>query len=44
MEPVTDVMNYLKIRASYGLTGNYNIGNYRYIAELALTTMSWVVL
>lgn len=32
MEPVTNVMNYLKIRASYGLTGNYNIGNYRYIA------------
>lgn len=27
-------MNYLKLRASYGLTGNYNIGNYRHIAEL----------
>lgn len=34
MEPVSDVMNYLKIRASYGLTGNYNIGNYRYIAGI----------
>lgn len=32
MEPVTNVMNYLKLRASYGLTGNYNIGNYQYIA------------
>ena len=28
-------MNYLKIRASYGLTGNYNIGNYRYIAGVS---------
>ena len=35
MEPVTNVMNYLKIRASYGLTGNYNIGNYRYIAGVS---------
>ncbi|MCD7848555.1 MAG: SusC/RagA family TonB-linked outer membrane protein [Parabacteroides sp.] len=35
MEPITDVMNYLKIRASYGLTGNYNIGNYRYIAGVS---------
>ena len=32
MEPVTDVMNYLKVRASYGITGNYNIGDYFYIA------------
>ncbi len=34
MEPISDVMNYLKVRASYGLTGNYNIGNYRYIAAV----------
>lgn len=34
MEPISDVMNYLKFRASYGLTGNYNIGNYRYIAAV----------
>lgn len=34
MKPVTTVMNYLKIRASYGLTGNYNIGNYNYLAGM----------
>ncbi|WP_165020255.1 SusC/RagA family TonB-linked outer membrane protein [Dysgonomonas sp. ZJ279] len=34
MEPLTRTMNYLKLRASYGITGNYNIGNYNHIAEL----------
>lgn len=34
MNPVKDVMNYLKLRASYGLTGNYNIGDYSYIANM----------
>ena len=35
MEPVTPVMNYLKIRASYGLTGNYNLGSdYRHLANI----------
>lgn len=34
MEPVTSVMNYLKLRASYGLTGNNNYGNYNHIVAL----------
>ncbi|MDR1092194.1 MAG: SusC/RagA family TonB-linked outer membrane protein, partial [Prevotella sp.] len=34
MEPATNIMNYLKIRASYGLTGNYNIGNYTHLANV----------
>lgn len=34
MQPLSEVMNYLKIRASYGLTGNYNIGNYNYLASV----------
>lgn len=35
MEKVTPVMNYLKLRASYGLTGNYNVGgNYKYIPSM----------
>lgn len=34
MTPVTKVLNYLKVRSSYGVTGNYNIGNYNYIANL----------
>lgn len=37
MEPVMNVMSYLKVRASYGLTGNYNIGDYTYIAGLENT-------
>lgn len=37
MTPVTHVLNYLKFRASYGTTGNYNIGNYNYIANLKKT-------
>ncbi|MCD8193032.1 MAG: SusC/RagA family TonB-linked outer membrane protein [Tannerellaceae bacterium] len=28
MQGVTDVMNYAKLKASYGVVGNYNIGNY----------------
>jgi hypothetical protein len=28
-------MNYLKMRASYGVTGNYNIGNYAHLATVA---------
>ncbi len=34
MSPATSVMNYMKIRGSYGVTGNYNIGQYSHIAEL----------
>lgn len=32
MQPLSNVMNYFKLRVSYGLTGNYNIGNYSYLA------------
>ena len=35
MEPIESVMNYLKLRVSYGLTGNYNIGNYNYLAGVS---------
>lgn len=35
MQPISHVMNYMKIRTSYGLTGNYNIGNYNYLAGVA---------
>ena len=34
MERFTSVMNYLKLRLSYGTTGNYNIGNYSYLANV----------
>ena len=35
-----DPLNYLKIRASYGKVGNYNIGNYKHIASV--TTANYV--
>lgn len=35
MQLLSHVMNYMKIRASYGLTGNYNIGNYNYLASVS---------
>ena len=35
MEPVTKVMDYFKIRASWGQVGNQNIGDYMYLAPMA---------
>ncbi len=34
MEPLSSVLNYLKVRASWGITGNFNIGDYAYIASI----------
>lgn len=34
MESSRKVMNYLKLRMSYGITGNYNIGNYTHLATV----------
>ncbi|NDV46080.1 TonB-dependent receptor [Paludibacter sp. 221] len=33
-----DVLTFLKLRASYGLTGNNNIGNYQYLATYSLNS------
>ena len=35
MQPVTSVMDYFKLRASWGQVGNQNIGNYMYLAPMA---------
>ena len=35
MEPVTKIMDYFKIRVSWGQVGNQNIGNYMYLAPMA---------
>lgn len=35
MQPVTKIMDYFKIRASWGQVGNQNIGNYMYLAPMA---------
>lgn len=34
MKPLYKTMNYLKLRASYGITGNYNFGNYEHITRI----------
>lgn len=35
MKKASNVLNYLKLRVSYGLTGNNNIGDYTYAANVA---------
>ncbi|MCD8193179.1 MAG: TonB-dependent receptor, partial [Tannerellaceae bacterium] len=34
MERTENIMNYLKLRVSYGVTGNYNIGDYTHLATV----------
>ncbi len=37
MEPVLNVMDYFKLRASWGQVGNQNIGNYMYLAPVTFS-------
>ena len=39
MEPVTSVMDYFKLRASWGQVGNQNIGNYMYLAPMSFSNL-----
>ena len=39
MEPVTQVMDYFKLRASWGQVGNQNIGNYMYAAPVTTSNV-----
>ena len=39
MEPVLSVMDYFKIRASWGQVGNQNIGNYMYLAPMSFSNI-----
>ena len=39
MAPVTDVMDYFKLRASWGQVGNQNIGNYMYAAPVSFSNL-----
>lgn len=34
-----DIITFLKVRASYGLTGNSNIGNFRYLSMFSLNSL-----
>ena len=42
MEPVTKVMDYLKLRASWGQVGNQNISNYQYLAPIKTTNTHYL--
>jgi len=35
--PKSDLVSFLKFRGSYGLTGNFNVGNYTYVPLLSPT-------
>ncbi len=41
MEPVLNVMDYFKIRASWGQVGNQNIGNYMYLAPMSFSNYNY---
>ncbi|MBC7847072.1 MAG: TonB-dependent receptor [Flavobacterium sp.] len=42
MEPVEDYINFLKFRASYGLLGNQDIGNYPYASTVNTGYDYWI--
>ena len=41
MEPATDFMNFLKLRASWGQNGNADIDNFQYLATISFNTDSY---
>ncbi|WP_321334038.1 TonB-dependent receptor [uncultured Bacteroides sp.] len=42
MKPVTDFMDYLKLRASWGQVGNQNIPNFQYSAPITTSTTNYI--
>ena len=40
--PLKNVVDFLKIRASYGTLGNQNVANYLYIPTMAIANTSWL--
>ncbi len=42
MEPVLNVMDYFKLRASWGQVGNQNISNYQYLAPIKTTNTHYL--
>ena len=41
MEPVTNIMDFLKLRASWGQNGNASIDNFQYVATIAFDSDSY---
>lgn len=42
MKPVANVMDYLKVRASWGQVGNQNIDNFQYAAPIKTSTTNYI--
>ena len=40
-EPIKDVMNYMKFRASYGTLGNQDIGSFDYLEKMSIKTLNY---
>jgi len=40
--PLTGVVDYLKIRASYGSLGNQNVANYLYVPTMPISQSTWL--
>lgn len=43
MESVSNVLNHLKFRASYGSLGNQNVGNYTYINSMSIGESGYLI-
>ncbi|MGD9993470.1 MAG: SusC/RagA family TonB-linked outer membrane protein [Salinivirgaceae bacterium] len=41
MEPVTHLVNFMKLRASWGRVGNQNIGDFQYLAPIQFTQATY---
>ncbi|MCK9208554.1 MAG: SusC/RagA family TonB-linked outer membrane protein, partial [Salinivirgaceae bacterium] len=41
MEPVANILNFMKLRASWGQVGNQNIGNFQYLAPIQFTQATY---
>ncbi len=43
-EPISDIVNNLKIRASYGSLGNQNVRNYLYLSNIPISNnLEWII-
>jgi TonB-linked SusC/RagA family outer membrane protein len=40
-EPIKDVMNYMKFRASHGTLGNQDIGSFDYLEKMSIKTLNY---
>ncbi|NOU58705.1 SusC/RagA family TonB-linked outer membrane protein [Marinifilum caeruleilacunae] len=42
-DPLSDVVNHLKLRASYGTLGNQNIGSFDYLENIPIGTLNYLL-